>query len=162
MGSRRKSNPEYKRLEYRRRTSKSPEEKNQYLKRMRRISAYDLMDPKFRRMMYLRYADDFVILLTGSRNDAELTKLRIKDALSRLCGAELSQEKTEITNMREGFNFLGTHIKKLTRNPEFIREDGRKRITRIAQPRLLLNAPLREILEHLEGAGMLKRIDGNT
>lgn len=156
-GSRRKSNPEYKRLEYRRRTSKSGREKTHFLKLMRKISAYDLQDPKFKRMMYIRYADDFVILLTGSRNDAELTKTRIKEALLRQCGAELSQEKTEITNIRRGFMFLGTNIRKLNRNPEFIKEDGRKGVRRVAQPRLLLNAPLTEILGHLEKAGMVKR-----
>lgn len=161
VGSRRKSNPEYKRLEYRRRTSKSTREKTHYLKMMRKIPAYDLQDPRFKRMMYIRYADDFVILLTGSRNDAELTKTRIKEALLRLCGAELNHEKTEITNMRRGFRFLGTYIRKLTRNPEFIREDGRRGIKRIAQPRLLLNAPLKEIISHLEKAGMLKRVDKN-
>ena len=156
-GSRRKSNPEYKRLEYRRRTSKSTREKAYFLKLMRKISAYDLQDPKFKRMMYIRYADDFVILLTGNKNDAKLTKTRIKEALSRLCGAELSQEKTEITNIRRGFMFLGTYVRKLTRNPELVKEDGIKGIRRVAQPRLLLNAPLKDILENLEKAGMVKR-----
>lgn len=80
-GSRRKSNPEYKRLEYRRRTSKSRRDKAYFLKLMRKISAYDLQDPRFKRMMYIRYADDFVILLSGSSNDAELTKVRIKESL---------------------------------------------------------------------------------
>ena len=160
-GNRRKSNPEYKRLEYRRRTTKSTRDKAHFLKLMRKISAYDLQDPKFKRMMYVRYADDFVILITGSRNDAELAKTRIKEALAQLCGAELNQEKTEITNIRKGFMFLGTYIRKLTRNPEFIKEDGRKGISRVAQPRLLLNAPLRKILSHLHKAGMVKRKSEN-
>ena len=162
IGKRRKSNPEYKRLEYRRRTSKTRSEKLHYLRQMRNISAYDLQDPKFKRMMYLRYADDFIILLTGNKNDAELTKARVKEALRHLCGAELSDEKTEITNMRTGFDFLGAHIKKLTRNPEFIREDGRKGIRRIAQKRLLLNAPLTKILTNLEKAGMVRRRGENA
>ena len=157
IGKRRKSNPEYKRLEYRRRTSKTVQEKLHYLRLMRNISAYDLQDPNFKRMMYLRYADDFIIILTGSKNDAELTKTRVKDSLRRLCGAELSEEKTEITNMRDGFDFLGVHIKKLTRNPEFIREDGRKGIKRIAQGRILMNAPLVKILTDLEKASIVRR-----
>ena len=57
--------------------------------------------------------------------------------------------------------FLGTYIRKLTRNPEFIKEDGRRGVRRIAQPRLLLNAPLIEILRHLEKAGMVKREETN-
>lgn len=161
IGNRRKSNPEYKRLEYRRRTSKLIRDKIHFLKLMRKKSAYDLQDPNFKRMMYIRYADDFVVLLTGSRNDTELTKVRIKEALARRCGAELNQEKTEITNIRRGFMFLGTHIRKLTRNPEFVKEDGRKGISRVAQPRLLLNAPLMEILGHLGKAGMVKRVGKN-
>jgi len=161
-GSSRKSNPEYKRLEYRRRTSKSKIDKVRLLKSMRRVPAYDLQDPRFKMMTYIRYADDFVVLLTGSKNDAKLTKIRIKEELLRLCGAELSQEKPEITNIRSGFKFLGTHIRKLIRNPEFIRKDGRKGIMRVAQPRLLLNAPLHDILIHLEKAGFIRRRDKKT
>jgi hypothetical protein len=32
-------------------------------------------DPNFQRLMYVKYADDFLILIAGSKNDAELIKL---------------------------------------------------------------------------------------
>lgn len=32
------------------------------------------VDPKFKRLLYLRYADDFVILITGSKDDAKMIK----------------------------------------------------------------------------------------
>lgn len=64
-------------------------------------------DPNFRRMMYLRYADDFVILITGSSDDAHMIRNRIKDNLLKKCGLELNMEKTKITNTKDGFDFLG-------------------------------------------------------
>jgi hypothetical protein len=156
-GKRRKGNPTYKALEYRRRKAKTREERIQYLKQMRNTTAYDVMDPNFKRMLYIRYADDFVVLITGTKQEAELTKIRIKDALLKRCGAELSEEKTIITHMKEGFEFLGTQIRKASRNPEFIRREGRKNINKVAVKRLIMNAPLQKILCHLEKAGIIRR-----
>lgn len=156
-GKRRKGNPEYRKLEYRRRTAKTFKERLNLLRLMRKISAYDMNDPNFKRMMYIRYADDFVVLVTGSKNDATLTKIRIKDALQRLCGAELNNDKTLITNMKDGFDFLGSHIRKLGRNPQFIGKDGRAGINRVYEGRLLLNVPILKIISNLEKMGMLKR-----
>jgi hypothetical protein len=67
------------------------------------------MDPHYRRLMYLRYADDFVILVTGSHHEALLIKHRIADVLSKKCGLELNKEKTLITATKDGFKFLGAH-----------------------------------------------------
>jgi len=64
-------------------------------------------DPNFKRMMYLRYADDFVILISGSSDDALMIKNRVKDILSQKCGLELNKEKTIITATKDGFKFLG-------------------------------------------------------
>lgn len=58
-------------------------------------------------MMYLRYADDFVILISGSSDDALMIKNRIKDILQKKCGLELNKEKTVITATKDGFRFMG-------------------------------------------------------
>ncbi len=57
----------------------------------------------------IRYADDFVIFAT-TKEEAESSKDRIDDWLKDR-GLELSQEKTSIRNLREGFDFLGFNIK---------------------------------------------------
>lgn len=73
----------------------------------RMIPATDMFDPNFRRLMYLRYADDFVVLISGSIDEARHIKHRIADVLNKKCGLELHKEKTLITSTKEGFKFLG-------------------------------------------------------
>lgn len=86
----------------------SPEIKRLALLR-RRIPSLLYNDPNFKRIMYLRYADDFVVLISGSSNDAQLIKNRICDILDKKCGLELNNEKTIITATKNGFNFLGAY-----------------------------------------------------
>lgn len=156
-GKKRRHNPEYQRLLYLRKKAQIRKEKLTYLKWMRVIPHGDAKDPNFKRMMYVRYADDFVILIIGSMNDAILVKQRAKDALKRLCGAELSEEKTLTTRMGEGFNFLGAFIRKLKKNTEFLGSTGIGEKERVFTRRLLMNAPILRLLTNLEKAGMLKR-----
>lgn len=69
-------------------------------------------DPNFKRIMYLRYADDFIVLVAGSSGDAYLIKNRIKDVLNKNCGLQLNVDKTIITATKDGFNFLGARCVK--------------------------------------------------
>lgn len=57
--------------------------------------------------MYLRYADDFVILVTGTMDDAKHIKHLVAETLNKKCGLELHKDKTSITACRDGFLFLG-------------------------------------------------------
>jgi RNA-directed DNA polymerase len=59
----------------------------------------------------VRYADDFVILVTGTRADAEAQRERIVPVLAAL-GLHLSPEKTQIGHVDEGFDFLGFRIQR--------------------------------------------------
>lgn len=58
----------------------------------------------------VRYADDFVILVNGTREQAEAIKEETAIFLREKLRMELSKEKTVITHVREGFDFLGHHI----------------------------------------------------
>ena len=71
-GNRRAHNREYQKLEYRTRKSDVKEERRRLLLEMRRIGNVNKMDPNFRRMKYIRYADDFVVLIIGTKNEAIL------------------------------------------------------------------------------------------
>ena len=55
----------------------------------------------------VRYADDFVILVSGTQADALAERLALATYLHRTTGLELSPEKTKITAMTTGFDFLG-------------------------------------------------------
>jgi RNA-directed DNA polymerase len=60
---------------------------------------------------FIRYADDFII--TGSSK--ELLENEVKPLVEQFLsarGLELSQEKTRITHIDEGFDFLGQNIRK--------------------------------------------------
>jgi RNA-directed DNA polymerase len=59
----------------------------------------------------IRYADDFVILVSGTREHAEALLPEVADVLSTV-GLRLSEEKTLITHIDEGLDFLGWHIQR--------------------------------------------------
>ena len=58
----------------------------------------------------VRYADDFVVLVRGEPGHVEEVRDEITAVLAPL-GLRLSQDKTRVVDMREGFDFLGFHIK---------------------------------------------------
>ena len=73
--------------------------------------ALDPYDPEYRRLRYVRYADDFLLGLAGPRADAE----KIKERLAMFLGTELhltmAAEKTLITHAQTGrARFLGYEI----------------------------------------------------
>jgi len=57
----------------------------------------------------VRYADDFVVLLTGTREHVEELRDEVAAVLAPM-GLRLSEEKTVITHIDQGFDFLGFHI----------------------------------------------------
>ena len=58
----------------------------------------------------VRYADDFVVLVRGEPGHVQEVRDEITDVLAPL-GLRLSQDKTRVVDMRQGFDFLGFHIK---------------------------------------------------
>ena len=61
----------------------------------------------------VRYADDFVIVCK-SKPEAERIKGEISSFLKEEIGLTLSDEKTRITHISDGFDFLGFNIRKYT------------------------------------------------
>jgi group II intron reverse transcriptase/maturase len=59
--------------------------------------------------LYVRYADDFVVLCNGTKAQALTMKEELKDVLDAM-GLKLSEEKTKVTHITEGFIFLGYKI----------------------------------------------------
>ena len=57
----------------------------------------------------VRYADDFAVLVRGTRQDAETLRDQIANMLAGL-GLRLSEAKTHVVHMSEGFSFLGFRI----------------------------------------------------
>jgi len=58
----------------------------------------------------VRYADDFVVRVQGARDDAEQERQALAQFLKVEWRMELSMEKTKITEVRDGFDFLGYRV----------------------------------------------------
>jgi group II intron reverse transcriptase/maturase len=115
-GKSKKENPVYLKLSGRRTyclKTKRYEEAAELLKEMRKIPSKDQMDSNYTRVKYVRYADDFVICIDGSKNLAEKIKQDVTLFLRDNLKLELSAEKTLITNLKdERVRFLGYEISK--------------------------------------------------
>ena len=59
--------------------------------------------------LYVRYADDFVVLCNGTKAQALAMKEELKEVLDHM-GLKRSEEKTKITHITDGFKFLGYQI----------------------------------------------------
>jgi RNA-directed DNA polymerase len=57
-----------------------------------------------------RYADDFLLLCNGPRQEVERLRNEMRDFLQTELHLELSEDKTRITHATDGFDFLGYHI----------------------------------------------------
>jgi group II intron reverse transcriptase/maturase len=113
-GNERKTNPAYEvlRSRYKRRKAAGRHEEAQTLFReMRRIPSKALVDPDYRRLRYVRYADDFLLGFIGPRNEAEEIKRHLNEFLHDTLKLELSEEKTLITQARTtAAHFLGYEV----------------------------------------------------
>ena len=69
------------------------------------------MDPGYRRLKYIRYADDHILGFTGPKAEAEEIKARLAEFLRETLELELNQQKTLITHARsQRARFLGYDI----------------------------------------------------
>ncbi|MGL6201543.1 MAG: reverse transcriptase domain-containing protein [Lachnospiraceae bacterium] len=68
---------------------------------------YPAKDPEYKRIQYNRYADDFIIGIIGSKEDATRIKSDIKEFLQDRLQLTLSEEKTKITHSSERIRYLG-------------------------------------------------------
>ena len=60
----------------------------------------------------IRYADDFVIVVTGEREDAERLRQEVAGVIAPM-GLRLSPAKTRVVHIDHGFDFLGFHIRRM-------------------------------------------------
>jgi group II intron reverse transcriptase/maturase len=78
---------------------------------MRTLPSTDPMDPGYRRLKFIRYADDILLGYTGPKAEAEEVKARLARFLRETLGLELNQDKTLITHARSQWaRFLGYDI----------------------------------------------------
>ncbi len=102
-GACRKTNPEYKRVSRQLESARQRGDRaaaRDLRKQLRALPTVDPMDPGYRRLKYIRYADDHILGFIGPKAEAEQIKARLAAFLRETLGLELNQQKTLITHAR--------------------------------------------------------------
>jgi group II intron reverse transcriptase/maturase len=116
-GGYRRQNPDYAKARYQYKKAVNnnidPETIKHLKSEMESLPASDRYDPNFRRVKYVRYADDFLIGLIAPKSYALDLKQKIKEFLKNELCLRLSEEKTKITHAADNdVTFLGYIIQK--------------------------------------------------
>lgn len=114
----------------------------------------DEMDESYRRLKYIRYADDFILGVIGSKEDARRIKEDIKSFLSESLALELSEEKTLITHTGKSAKFLGYEITVTRDNHQ--RRDVRGCLRRTYGKRVRLNVSMATLRDKLLEYGAME------
>lgn len=101
---------------------------------------HEPMDANYRRIQYVRYADDFLIGVIGSKSECQAIKADIKEFMIEQLGLELSDEKTLITNAKDKAKFLGYEI--FVRSKAFMHKDSRRVMKRFGNGSVLLHVSM--------------------
>lgn len=121
---------------------------------MLRVQAADPMDAEYRRVKYVRYADDFLIGVIGSKQDAEDIKEAVGGFLREKLQLELSAEKTLITHSKDKARFLSYEI--FTCDEQTPRKDPRGHTRRVFGGLIMLHVPKEKWLKKLISYDALK------
>ncbi len=113
---------------------------------MKNLKSVNLMDSGFKRLFYTRYADDFIIMVIGSKDDTLWIRDRIAEFLEDTLNLELNREKTKVTNLQdENPRYLGFEICRLKHDPNNNHSPSRR-----ADGRLTLLMPKDVITEKIK------------
>ena len=161
LGIRKKANPAYTKLirdmKYKRPSEKKAIRSFIYQNRIRSLIGND---PNFKRMRFVRYADDLIIGVSGSLQDCQTINNDLAIFLKEKLGLELSSSKTLITPAtQKKAHFLGFDIsitpytkRQLVRS---FRKDGSIRLSaQTSRPKIF--APIPNIVAKLESKGYCK------
>jgi len=117
------------------------------------LPATNFRDPNYRRLSYVRYADDWVIGIRGTYQEAQT----ILDKVSKLCSdinLDVSENKTKITNINSSKAlFLGTLISRSHHTKYFI---NYRNISQRGSLKLRLEVPINRVLDKLTNVGFIK------
>lgn len=160
-GKERKRNPEYRKLEVKRRNlvkklcqCQDEAERKKLIANIREVEIKRInvpygiaMDMDYKRIQYTRYADDFLIGVIGSKEDCIRIKEDIREFLTAVLMLELSDEKTLITHADKPAHFLGYGI--YIRKSNLSKRDKAGRLKRDYAGRVVLEVTCDTIKERL-------------
>jgi group II intron reverse transcriptase/maturase len=163
-GELRRPNPEYRRLQKRRQylAKIGKIDTGEYRElgvQMRKLPSLDIHDPNFVRVKYARYADDWLIGVTGPHQLAEEIKEQVGQFLKSRLNLILSVEKTRITQARtEEATFLGYQIRlgrsdKEPKQTLSTNASGKSFKRRSTGMQVVLKAPMERLVQRLYQKG---------
>jgi group II intron reverse transcriptase/maturase len=120
----------------------------------KKLRSSDPMDANYRRLVYIRYADDFLLGVIGTHADA----ISIMQQVARYIGDELrleiAEDKSGVVHATEGVRFLGYDVRTYTGN-RVVRttRSGRHTTTRSVSERMQLHIPQDKLRKFCGGKG---------
>lgn len=111
------------------------------------------MDNNYKRLQFNRYADDFLIAVIGSQEDAVVIKEKVKVFLEDTLKLAMSEEKTHITHSSEMVRYLGYDIK-ISRSQDVKRT--KKGLQRVWYGKVQLFMPKEKWISKLQEYNALK------
>lgn len=112
------------------------------------ISSGDPMDTSYRRLQYIRYADDFLIGVIGTKAECVKIKEDITEFMSEKLHLEMSQEKTLITHAQTPAKFLSFEI--FVRKSKATKRDVNNNPVVGFNGKVVLNLPMELVRAKLE------------
>ena len=119
------------------------------------LPATDPMQPDYRRLHYVRYADDWLIGVIGSKADCVQIKQEIGTYLKNELHLTLSDEKTLITNAQSNAHFLGYDIRVRKSTCPAAYRNAKGTLQRYYTAAVVLNIPRNLIRDKLLSCGAL-------
>jgi group II intron reverse transcriptase/maturase len=166
---RKQANPVYKNLGHQREAAQKAGDyktADSILAEMRQIHSVNPMDSEFIRVHYIRYADDFLVLVNGNKELANTLKMEISDFLKTRLNLELSDEKTLITHLRtESVRFLGYEIRQahdntaITKGKNGVEKRSINGTLQLLVPGDVIRAKLRPFMKNNKPVHVPERID---
>ncbi len=171
LGKRRAANPEYKlichTIEHRMKrvdAMKQAGDKPAVMAAMREIAVLDQqrkglrnsdpMDANYRRLTYIRYADDFLIGIIGTKEEAKSVMEQVAEFLGDKLHLEIAGDKSGVVHASDGVSFLGYDISTYTgkRIVKTVRCE-RNTTVRSVSERMQLHIPQEKLREFCNGKG---------
>src|SRR5450631_3097612 len=160
QGQKRKENPDYRHVLQQVAKARKNGEHQQAQKLLRlaqHLPSKDPNDPTYRRLRYIRYADDMLLGFSGTRAEAEQIKLHLGVYLQETLKLELSQEKNLITHAhQQAARFLSYDIQAQYCN-EKLATDGYRHINAVISLRVPKDVVKKKIPAYRHGGKPLRR-----
>ena len=111
------------------------------------VRSVDSMDPNFKRLRYVRYADDFLIGVIGSKEDAKACLATVQSYLTEALKLSVSPEKSGVRKAAKGVQFLGYEVYTTSNNREVTQgfNGGRRGTRRSMTDMIQLSVPREKV-----------------